>query len=451
MALTKVSRGLLSTSIVDNGNAIAITIDSSENIGLGLVPTDFANRTSLDIGLGGKIWGHAAATETGHGSNFYFDGAYKRIAAVAPTRHVQNGNGHTFSVAASGAADSTITWDDALIVSPSGSVGIGTTIFPQDFTVLGNHENAGFYRDYTGAGVAANYVNIGRKDTNGSLVSGVRISGGGDDAVAASHNGYFEIATRKAGSFVPLLSSYSGGSDLVVNEGGIDMDFRVESDNSTHALFVQGSSSNVGIGTSSPYASSSWNRVLHVQSAGTGSSIRLADSVSGTSGEVGLLVGQYSNDAYFVNRDSGGVSIWANNTERLSITSVGAIFATGVRSSSAANSDLRYNTSNGEIYYQTSSERYKSNIADLEFDTSNLYNLRPVSFDDNENGERCFGLIAEETFEQIPEAVVTRDIDGETVPDSIPYSMLSVIIINEMKKLKVENDSLKARLTALEN
>jgi hypothetical protein len=35
MALTKVSRGLLSTSIVDNGNATAITINSSENVGIG--------------------------------------------------------------------------------------------------------------------------------------------------------------------------------------------------------------------------------------------------------------------------------------------------------------------------------------------------------------------------------------------------------------------------------
>ena len=31
MAITKVSRGLLSTGIVDNSNATAITIDSSEN------------------------------------------------------------------------------------------------------------------------------------------------------------------------------------------------------------------------------------------------------------------------------------------------------------------------------------------------------------------------------------------------------------------------------------
>jgi hypothetical protein len=40
----------------------------------------------------------------------------------------------------------------------------------------------------------------------------------------------------------------------VFNEGSADADFRVESDNDTHALFVQGSDGKVGIGTSSPAA-----------------------------------------------------------------------------------------------------------------------------------------------------------------------------------------------------
>ena len=35
MAITKVTRTLLSTGIVDNSNATAITIDSSENVGIG--------------------------------------------------------------------------------------------------------------------------------------------------------------------------------------------------------------------------------------------------------------------------------------------------------------------------------------------------------------------------------------------------------------------------------
>ena len=42
MALTKVSRGLVNTSIEDNGNATAITIDSSENVGIGITnPSDY--------------------------------------------------------------------------------------------------------------------------------------------------------------------------------------------------------------------------------------------------------------------------------------------------------------------------------------------------------------------------------------------------------------------------
>jgi len=144
-AIKKDGNNALFQSIVADGDFIiqgidgssfisALTLDMSDagtatfnsNVGIGVTPTNFANRKSLDIGLGGKIWGHTSATETGHGSNFYFDGAYKRIAAVAPTRHIQDGNGHTFSVSASGAANSTITWDDALIVNPSGYVGIGT-------------------------------------------------------------------------------------------------------------------------------------------------------------------------------------------------------------------------------------------------------------------------------------------------------------------------------------
>jgi hypothetical protein len=44
----------------------------------------------------------------------------------------------------------------------------------------------------------------------------------------------------------------NGGA--VFNEAGADVDFRVESDTVDHALFVQGSDGNVGIGTSSPAA-----------------------------------------------------------------------------------------------------------------------------------------------------------------------------------------------------
>jgi trimeric autotransporter adhesin len=63
----------------------------------------------------------------------------------------------------------------------------------------------------------------------------------------------------------------NGGA--VFNEGGADADFRVESDTNANALFVEGSSGNVGIGTSSP------TRKLSISSTGqTDLSIRSADN-----------------------------------------------------------------------------------------------------------------------------------------------------------------------------
>ena len=52
MALTKVSRGLLSTGIVDNSNATAITIDSDENVTIGSVGSGTASATPVELNLG---------------------------------------------------------------------------------------------------------------------------------------------------------------------------------------------------------------------------------------------------------------------------------------------------------------------------------------------------------------------------------------------------------------
>ena len=51
MAITKVSRGLLSTGVSDSSDATAITIDSSERVGIGITDPDQA----LEIGAGGKL------------------------------------------------------------------------------------------------------------------------------------------------------------------------------------------------------------------------------------------------------------------------------------------------------------------------------------------------------------------------------------------------------------
>jgi len=61
-----------------------------------------------------------------------------------------------------------------------------------------------------------------------------------------------------------VFSLYNTATGAVFNENGLDRDFRVESDNNTHMLFVDGGTNTVGIGTSSPASSYS----LNVSSAG---------------------------------------------------------------------------------------------------------------------------------------------------------------------------------------
>jgi hypothetical protein len=53
-----------------------------------------------------------------------------------------------------------------------------------------------------------------------------------------------------------LTGALSAKGGAVFNEDSADVDFRVESDNDANAFFVEGSSGSIGIGTSSPVASS---------------------------------------------------------------------------------------------------------------------------------------------------------------------------------------------------
>ena len=68
------------------------------------------------------------------------------------------------------------------------------------------------------------------------------------DVSDGSEDTEFEFTTILAGSEVARMTTVA--TETVFNQASADIDFRVESDNNTHALFVQGSDGNVGIGVS---------------------------------------------------------------------------------------------------------------------------------------------------------------------------------------------------------
>ena len=119
-----VDRDTLATSIDDSGDATAITIDSSENVGIGVTPeSDW--RTS-DTVLALDTTARHFVTSGNHyvtQNNAKLDtsGNPEYITTNPATRYQQLNTGvHTFDVAASGSADAAITWITAMTIDNSG-------------------------------------------------------------------------------------------------------------------------------------------------------------------------------------------------------------------------------------------------------------------------------------------------------------------------------------------
>jgi len=130
-------------------------------------------------------------------------------------------------------------------------------------------------------------------------------------------------------------------------------------------------------------------------------------------------------------------------TERVRIAADGGVFAYNLLAASAS-TDVNINGSD-ELHSVTSSEYYKYDKRTLEVDSSLIYQLQPRSYRfgakkadapadwpmaDGEADD--WGLTAEEVYEVLPSLVNLKD--GK--PYSVKYSMLSVLLLNEIKKLR---------------
>ena len=100
--------------ITSSADATAITIDSSENVGIGVVPETWdANYDALQIGGNGSLAAtpsQAAGGKTLLGQNMYVDSSYKYISTDEASLLYQQNGAFQFRVAASGSADAAITW-----------------------------------------------------------------------------------------------------------------------------------------------------------------------------------------------------------------------------------------------------------------------------------------------------------------------------------------------------
>jgi len=239
-------------------------------------------------------------------------------------------------------------------------------------------------------------------------------------------------------------------SEAVFNEDSIDMDFRVESNGNTHALFVQGGSNFVGIGNSSPndFGSVAADLVIGTTSGehgmtiasgtGNGGRIQFADNTS--SPFRGAIEYDHSNDKFI---------FYTAGSSRMTITSSGQlVFPIADTTSDGANVNVR--TSDGLFRRSTSSRRFKNTINDATHGLTELLQLRSVTFKGNNDGDKIFGgLIAEEVHDAGLTEFVQYNDDDE--PDALAYGNMVSLCIKAIQELKAENTALTNRITALEN
>src|SRR5262249_18665138 len=112
--------------------------------------------------------------------------------------------------------------------------------------------------------------------------------------------------------------------------------------------------------------------------------------------------------------------------------------------------------SDGQLGVAASSARYKRDVQSLDNRSQRVWQLRPVTFryKQDPQGQRQYGLIAEEVARVYPELVV-HDSKGEI--ESVQYRELIPLKLNEMQHqqatlatLEAENARLEARLARLE-
>jgi hypothetical protein len=318
----------------------------------------------------------------------------------------------------------------------------GTNLTPVNRMTLDASGNLGIGvadGDVTSDGTASRtYVGIIGSGNRGRLNLGSTASNGADSGVVSFVNGANELGalymdttpgvqntgTMYINSTRSIKIQAAATDEVVFNENGVDVDFRVESDGDAYAIFVDASVDAVVMGNNTQRTTGGFDPKLTVEAGGGTTNAcffrnNLGNAVAGF--QVGAITGA-ANFAIFYNGNGSAIgSIQTSNA--------------------TAGTSVSFNTS--------SDYRLKENVVAMSGATERLKQLKPSRFNFIADADTTVdGFLAHEVQEIVPEAITGAkdavDADGNPEYQGIDQSKLVPLLVATIQELE-------ARIAALES
>jgi hypothetical protein len=201
----------------------------------------------------------------------------------------------------------------------------------------------------------------------------------------------------------------------IFNEAAADIDFRVESVNNVHAIFLDAADDRLYFGNNTTAENTTRSCYIDVDPNNTH-----------------MFIASTDREVFYVNRNgtSGTAQVFRYNNIQ-----VGGI--------NVASSGTTYNT--------TSDRRLKDNIEPIADATDKLMDMKPVTHTwlDNPEAPQVHGFIAQEMQEVVPEAV-SGDAESDEMM-SMDYGRITPVIVAALQDALNEIKELKTRINELEN